>query len=750
MDPALQELMAEGAPEEEVAVVVRFNPKALPPAGLRIVARFGPVATARVARADIRRIHGDPAIVSLKSARDYSSEIASREVSEPEIEESDPDPEPTDVRRPPGLGETGRGTVLAVIDWGCDFAHPDFRNDDGSTRLIALWDQRGGEGANPYGYGCIHGRAAIDRALAAADPFAELGYRPGLGIPAHGTHVLGIAGGNGRAGGPAGVAPEADLLFVHLGAGGGELGSSVELLEALHFAAKAAGTRPLSVNLSIGRHGGQHDGTLLIERAIDWLLVNRPGTAIAQSTGNYHNRDIHMSGALRERVAARLPFRLGRRDRTPVVVEIWYAGADEFDARVSGPGGAAARAPLGGDCTVRTADGREVGHIYHRREDPNNGDNLVNLFLYEAAASGLWEIEIEGLDVVDGRWHAWIERNAGCRECQAQFVGPGVDPRSTNGSISNALRTIAVGAYDAHDPDGRLAPFSSVGPTRDGRRKPLLVAPGVRILSVRSRADPREPAGYVRMSGTSMASPHVAGVLALMMQAAGRQKVATLRQLLFSTLKPAPDDDPRWGYGRLDVAAAVAAARQLAAGSPPPASETLPEFEAPPAAALPAGEAEQGAEMAPPADPLVRRFLAPAAPAAPGWDPAALLRRAADPDDRGAVLIGAPGRRLAAPLAAGDIVVRSGPSGPRQASSVRGPGLLRRRELAALGLLPEGPWAGLYVSAQDGAGGEPFAQRVAGADGFLLPGISIVRLRAPHAHAAAPREINERPIGAQK
>lgn len=75
MDPALQELMAEGAPEDEVAVIVRLNPKAQPPAGLRIVARFGSVATARAQRNDLRRLHSDPAIASLKAPRDYGGEI---------------------------------------------------------------------------------------------------------------------------------------------------------------------------------------------------------------------------------------------------------------------------------------------------------------------------------------------------------------------------------------------------------------------------------------------------------------------------------------------------------------------------------------------------------------------------------------------------------------------------------------------------------------------------------------------------
>ncbi|MEN2786470.1 S8 family serine peptidase [Sphingomonas qilianensis] len=567
MDPALQELIAEGRPEDEVAIVVRLQDKAEPPVGMRLISRFGPVATARAQRDELARLHADPAIASLKAPRLYAKELDA--IHEPlgVALEGIEDSQPGDERRPAGLAETGKGTIVCVIDWSCDFAHPDFRHPDGRTRLLALWDQRIGRAENRYGYGRMHDRAAIDRALLQQDPFVALGYP--CTDRAHGTHVMGIAAGNGRAGGPAGVAPEADLIFVHLGNGGEDLGSSIELLEAVDFAVRMAGDRPLAINFSLGRHAGPHDGTLLIERAIDWLLMNRPGTAIVQSTGNYYSRDVHMNGRISEARIARLPFRLGRRDTQPVSVEIWYKGADEFIASARGPDGVAAQAPLGGKAELRTAAGQEVGRLYHRRNDPNNGDNLINLFLNPHAKSGAWELQIEGIDVVDGRWHAWIERNAACAPCQGQFPSDLSASDGTTGSICNALRTIAVGAYDGHDPAHPLPPFSSVGPTRDGRRKPLLAAPGVRTLSVRSRADPAAAPGYVRMSGTSMAAPLVTGTLALMLQAAGPQRISALRRCLFASLAPVSEDNARWGYGKLDIMAAVVRARALAQKPPP-------------------------------------------------------------------------------------------------------------------------------------------------------------------------------------
>ena len=577
MDPALLELIAAGSPGDEVAVIVRTRPGCPAPPALRVVARFGDIATGRAQRGLLIAIHADPGVESLKAPRVYAGEanpFADRPPpSEPGPSEADPAMLDSDRRRPPGLAETGRGTVVVVVDWGFDFAHPDFRRDDGGTRLLALWDQRAPGTCPRYGYGRIHSRATIDRALAMPDAFAALGYRPSeTRAPCHGTHVMGIAAGNGRAGGPQGVAPDAELIFVHLGPGLGDLGNSIDLLEAIDFAVRAAGERGLAINLSIGRHAGPHDGSLLVEQAIDWLIVNRPGTVVVQSTGNYYTRNVHAEGRLHEARSIALSVALPVSDPHAATVELWYKGADRFLVRAFAPDGSAAIAEVGQQASLVDASGVELARLYHRSKDPNNGDNLIALILRPFAPAGKWRIEITGLDVIDGRWHAWIERNAANPRAQAQFSARDASPLNTTGSICHAMRTIAVGAYDGHDPAHPLALFSSVGPTRDGRRKPLLAARGVRELSVRSRLSVAEPPDYVRMSGTSMAAPQVTGTAALMLEAAGRQPIAAIRQALFATLDPPgpapPGEEDRWGYGTLNIEAAVAAARRLGVTHP--------------------------------------------------------------------------------------------------------------------------------------------------------------------------------------
>lgn len=579
MDPALRELL-KGDGDDEVPAIVRLAPGAPPPPGVRLVATLGDVATCRLPRARIAEVWSHDSVVSLKAARPFG--VDPHELAEVEEE---PLAEPSDRRRPEGLEPTGRGVVVAAVDWGFDFAHPNFRNQDGSTRALALWDQTAsGPSPEPYGYGRVFTRGDIDQALRADQPYVALGYHPAsgdaVGRGAHGTHVLDIAAGNGRvSGSPAGMAPEADLLFVHLatpGTGGrASLGDSVTLLEALDWLARASQGKLLAVNCSVGRHGGPHHGLTLVERAIDAFVAERPGRCVVQSTGNYYRANVHASGTLRPGQRRTLRWVTDRADRTPNELEIWYSGRDTLVVEIAHPeGGEPVRAALG-EQTAIVKEGREIGRVYHRAHDPSNGDHHLDLFLYPQAPAGAWRVTLIAEDVVDGRFHAWVERDAACAGCQSRLDPEDADPHSTIGTIANGFRSIVVGAYDAHAAERPLAPFSSSGPTRDGRVKPDLVAPGVAVLAARSASRDlgEEMPPLTRYSGTSMAAPHVTGTVALMFEVAARPlAIQDTRRLLLASARPlevAADDGERVGSGCLDVERAVEAARRAAAGGIP-------------------------------------------------------------------------------------------------------------------------------------------------------------------------------------
>jgi subtilisin family serine protease len=160
--------------------------------------------------------------------------------------------------------------------------------------------------------------------------------------------------------------------------------------------------------------------------------------------------------------------------------------------------------------------------------------------------------------VQDGGFHAWIERNDFGQSCFA----PPYDDSHSVGSISCGRNTIVTGSYDAHKSTSPISYFSSAGPTRDGREKPEVSAPGHNVLAAWSRTGDK----MTQKSGTSMASPAVTGALALLLaeaKAAGRSlAIAEIRDVIIKTARQSPPAGGNWhnqyGYGRISVSAALA------------------------------------------------------------------------------------------------------------------------------------------------------------------------------------------------
>jgi phosphatidylserine/phosphatidylglycerophosphate/cardiolipin synthase-like enzyme len=596
MDPELWELLEEGDSDDEVAGIIRLGRPGRLPSDIRFIAQLGEIVTVRIKRGSILNIRQAAEVASFKApGAPLGPDV---EMDDTELIEGLAESvQLTDERRPSSLDATGRGVVVGIVDWGFDFAHPDFRNPDGSTRLLALWDQRGKprpESPQPYGYGIVHTREALNAALAADDPYAALDYHPAdadTGRGAHGTHVASIAAGNGGGGGPVGIAPQAELVCVHLTtweqeqSTSAKLGNSVTLLEAVDFIVRTAGERPWAINLSMGRTGEQHDGTTLVEQGLDAVLRAAPGGFIGQSTGNYYNRMLHASGQLRPTEERSFVWEIHEADQTPNEMEIWYPGRDKMEIEVRSPDRKfSAHASLGEQVSL-TRNEQGFGKVYHRAAEPNNLDNHIDIFLHPGAPTGQWEVVLRASDVVDGRYHAWIERDAACPRCQTHFLHEDANPSSTTGTICNGLRTMAVGAYNPHHADEPIASFSSVGPTRDGRLKPDLCAPGVGILAARSatrHADAPSPR-LTRMSGTSMAAPHVTGTVALMFEVAPRRlRIEETRNLLLASTRRVyfPEEVPgRTGGGYLDIERAVEAARSIGLVGPELTPASVVEME---------------------------------------------------------------------------------------------------------------------------------------------------------------------------
>ncbi len=501
MDPALRQVLSTQPAHAAVPVLARLRERGRAPAQLEVVSRFGNIVSGRVAAGEIRSTHAADEIVSLKATRPIESTNAS----------ATPVPEPNRPEgwRPTSLGASaGSGSLFAVLDFDCHFAHPAFRDEDGRTRLIAIWDQRADhDGSARHGYGAVHRRADIDRALTQPNPYEALGYAPGPTF--HGSSVLDIGAGRGHDDLPPGIAPGAELAFVHLSAsdthGPATLGDSVRVAEALDFVRELANGRPWVANLSIGSNGGPRDGTTLLERAIDALHLEDPHACIVCSGGNYGEAGLHTFGVVSPGSDELLELEVDR-PAPGSEIEVWYGGDDHFVAELAHPAtGIHTRVELGEHATIEH-DGEEVGRIYHRRSDPNNGDHHVDAFLGANAPPGGWTLRLRDVESTDGRFHASIER---CGHQCARFIGAATPETATLGTIAASRSAVTVGAIDGIELHAKRSSWASTGPSRDGRAKPEFAARANGVLTVATDTPV--------VDGASFATPQVSGAIAALM-----------------------------------------------------------------------------------------------------------------------------------------------------------------------------------------------------------------------------------------
>jgi subtilisin family serine protease len=537
----------------EVNVIARLvDPKQEVP-GLNVVRIIGTTVTGTVMTDKIESVRDHSNVIVLSAARGLRPELAK---SVPEVGATTGQLQTALPQALPTV--TGAGIVVGIVDYGCDFVHNNFRTP-GGTRLLYLWDQNGKK--NPpdgFGYGQEFDDVAINRALNAANPYESLGYEPGEG--SHGTHVMDIAAGNGRATGNPGVAPEADLIFVHVSTGdvGREqtFGDSRHLLEAVDyiFTKAQALDKPAVINLSLGTHGGPHDGSTLVEQTFDEILIT-PGRAIVLSAGNSWKRKSHAFDTIEAGGRRTLRWEIDRNDESTNELEIWYNRDHKLaltlitiDDQKLGP------VHLNDTQVIEVGNGEEWGRIIHQPSNIGNGDNQIDILL-DGRLYGDWRVELKNVGTERAAFHAWIERDD---RGQSRFAENDVKRSFTLGSISCGKQTIAVGSYNAAVSGRPLSDFTAEGPTRDGRKKPEVSAPGHRINAANSMTQ-----GTTTKSGTSMAAPHVTGIIALLMQAAGRKlTIAEVHQAVIGTARKNPPSnnsgvDARYGNGRVDCTAAL-------------------------------------------------------------------------------------------------------------------------------------------------------------------------------------------------
>lgn len=400
---------------------------------------------------------------------------------------------------------TGRGVLVAIIDSGIDYSHDDFRNEDGSTRILEIWDQT---------LDRVFTREEINVALETGSRVRARELVPTVDTSGHGTAVAGIAAGNGREnrGQYRGVAYDSELIVVKLGVP--EVGGfprTTEMMKALDYVARRAIVyrSPMAINISFGNTYGSHDGSSLLETYID-DMSNFGKLVIVVGTGNEGGKGGHTSGVLQMGETKDIELSISPYE-TGLNVQLWKAYTDEFQVRLITPS-AEEFGPFTSAAGPQTIVYNNIRIlVYYGLPSPySQAQELYMDFvpMQNYLPSGIWKIRLTPQKIVDGSFDLWLPSST-ILNSSTYFLES--TPDITLTIPSTAAKVISVGAYD--DAYQLYADFAGRGYTRvTDQVKPDLVAPGVNIVA------PIPGGGYETVSGTSFATPFVTGSAALMME----------------------------------------------------------------------------------------------------------------------------------------------------------------------------------------------------------------------------------------
>lgn len=498
----------------------------------------------------------------------------------------------------------GGGVIVGIFDTGIDWQHPDFSDENG-TRVLYLWDMSDQSGmGHPSGYdwGREYTKEQID---SSPENVFEKDYN------GHGTHVAGIAAGNG--GGKenfTGIAPKADIIFVK----GVREPMAAEftdgdIIAGCNYIFQKANQlgKPCVINLSLGTSFGPHDGEDLLSKALSNLVEEKPGRVIVAAAGNSGSFPIHSGGTIlggERNELVIFPFNICSvlPEMCPDLPNYFLTGADiwsdpdvidsvyvgiysslsaQFISEVGFAVGDGAK-----KVQMFDSDNQLAGIISFSFANTTSADNVL-IFISNEGDSNilvdnyLWSVVLTSKN--SGYIDSWAGIPIGSQTpFPSRFERFPSDNRMSIGSPAAGKSIISVGSYNSKNKFvniqgteidissayilNDISTFSSRGPTRDGRIVPTVLAPGAFIFSSMSGFVPLEkvdstllePSGlYVGMEGTSMAAPHVTGAVALLFQQSPQLGFSQVVQLLKNSAKTdvytgdIPNNDAGWG--KLDV-----------------------------------------------------------------------------------------------------------------------------------------------------------------------------------------------------
>ena len=421
----------------------------------------------------------------------------------------------TQVLNQPFLNLSGRGVIIGIVDTGIDYRKDAFKFEDGSTKILGIWDQTvDGKRQDDLYFGSTYTSDDINNANRSSDPYSIV---PSVDEDGHGTFLASVAASN-EPGEYIGAAPKAYLLIVKLKKASQylidrylitndnpNLYESTDYMLGMKYILDASEkfNMPIVMCIGMGTNDGAHDGNSLIEEYISFVS-QRVGYAFVTAVGNEANAKHHTQGRIpATRATDQISIKVGEQGASFTVI-IHSPGYDKISAGVTSPTGeAVSRVSFQSGLEFSNQLVLENTRITLRYFRDNNNNVIVS---FKNATQGIWNIILYGDLIINGEYWAW-RPITGQISPTVEFLRP--IPEYTTVIPSTALRAIKCGAYNSKDQS--LLVSSSWGPTRLFRIAPDFVAPGVDVKGI-------YPTGYGTMTGTSVAAAITAGIAALLFE----------------------------------------------------------------------------------------------------------------------------------------------------------------------------------------------------------------------------------------
>lgn len=426
----------------------------------------------------------------------------------------------TPVQYQPYLNLMGRGVILGFVDTGIDYTQEVFRYEDGSSKILYIYDQSQDCENPPEGFiiGTEYTNQQINEALLSDAPLNIVPQRDTSG---HGTFLASIAAGRITEN-FSGAAPNCDIIAVKLRKARSyyldryaipkdqeNVFESSAVMTGVEYIIKKSRQlgRPVVICLGLGSNSGSHDGFSIFEEYLSGVS-NLRGVCICTAAGNECQARHHMQGKVTQNEkTANIDIKVGSNDGN-IYMNIWSSASDKLSASVRSPTGEViGRVPARSGLSITEKLILEPAEVTIEYYFPVEGSSdQLTVIKAVNATPGIWTVTVYGDMILNGTFDAWLPLSGFC-EKETEFLS--ATPYSTVTVPATMIGAISCGAYDHLN--NSLYYQSSWGPTRSLIMAPEIIAPGVNIGGY-------YPIGYGAMSGTSTAAAITAGACALLMQ----------------------------------------------------------------------------------------------------------------------------------------------------------------------------------------------------------------------------------------